>query len=76
MPDLEDVAHYFLELEGDAGEISNLKLQKLVYDAQGFSLALRGQPLFDAAIECSGQLIPDTASSFSSATAAGNPSLN
>jgi len=51
MPDVEDVAHYFLELEGDAGEISNLKLQKLVYYAQGFSLALRGQPLFDAAIE-------------------------
>jgi len=47
------VADYFLSLVdeevGDA--LSNLKLQKLVYYAQGFSLALTGQPLFEEEIE-------------------------
>lgn len=51
MPSSIDVAEYFLLLEGDGGEISNLKLQKLVYYAQGFSLALLGEPLFDEPIE-------------------------
>ncbi|MBF8793476.1 SocA family protein [Pseudomonas monteilii] len=46
-----DVAEYFLLLEGEGGEISNLKLQKLVYYAQGFSLALLDEPLFDEPIE-------------------------
>ncbi len=48
-----DVANYFLTLaDEDVGDsISNLKLQKLVYYAQGFSLALRGEALFDEAIE-------------------------
>lgn len=48
-----DVADYFLahcdEESGD--QISNLKLQKLAYYAQGFSLALLGRPLFDEPIE-------------------------
>lgn len=49
----QDVADYFLTLVDDeAGDsLSNLKLQKLVYYAQGFHLALTGKPLFDAAIE-------------------------
>lgn len=51
MPRSVDVAEFFLHLEGDGGEISNLKLQKLVYYAQGFSLALLGEPLFDEPIE-------------------------
>ncbi|HBP4947611.1 TPA: SocA family protein [Pseudomonas aeruginosa] len=51
MPSSRDVAEYFLLLEGEGGEISNLKLQKLVYYAQGFSLALLGEPLFDEPIE-------------------------
>ncbi len=51
MPRSLDVAEYFLLLEGDEGEISNMKLQKLVYYAQGFSLALTGKPLFDEPIE-------------------------
>lgn len=51
MPRSVDIAEYFLHLEGDGGEISNLKLQKLVYYAQGFSLALHGEPLFEEAIE-------------------------
>jgi len=44
----EDVARYFLATQPeDAGEsISNLKLQKLCYYAQGFHIALFGQPLF------------------------------
>jgi len=46
----QDVADYFLvsvdEPSGD--NISNLKLQKLVYYAQGFHLAMNdGRPLFD-----------------------------
>ena len=51
MPTSHDVAKYFLSVEGDEGEISNLKLQKLVYYAQGFSLALLDEPLFDEPIE-------------------------
>jgi len=48
-----DVANYFLALASEEeGElISNLKLQKLVYYAQGFSLAIRGKPLFQESIE-------------------------
>jgi len=48
-----DVANYFLTLANeDVGDsISNLKLQKLVYYAQGFSLALRDEVLFDETIE-------------------------
>ena len=48
-----DVAKYFLsQASEDAGDlISNLKLQKLVYYAQGFHLALYDTPLFPEAIE-------------------------
>lgn len=51
-----DVARYFLALvDEDAGDsLSNLKLQKLVYYAQGFHLALYGEPLFprgDSSVE-------------------------
>ena len=44
-----DVAKYFLSLNNEAeGDlISNLKLQKLVYYAQGFHLALHDKPLFE-----------------------------
>jgi uncharacterized phage-associated protein len=43
-----DVARYFLTLsEPDEGDfITNLKLQKLCYYAQGFSLVLLGGPIF------------------------------
>lgn len=43
-----DIAKYFLgKTDEDAGEvITNLKLQKLVYYAQAYYLALYGQPLF------------------------------
>lgn len=50
---VSDVAKYFLaksdEEAGDA--ITNLKLQKLVYYAQGFSLVLLNRPLFNEPIE-------------------------
>jgi uncharacterized phage-associated protein len=48
-----DVAKYFLALtDEDAGDlISNLKLQKLVYYAQGFHLALFDTPMFSEPIE-------------------------
>ncbi len=47
-----DVAKYFLaQVSEDYGDtVSNLKLQKLVYYAQGFCLALLDRPLFDDVI--------------------------
>ena len=58
-----DIAKFFLsqsdETVGDL--ISNLKLQKLVYYAQGFSLAILGEPLFNERIEhwTHGPVVPD-----------------
>ena len=48
-----DVAEYFLaQLSEDCGDtISNMKLQKLVYYAQGFSLAALGKPIFSERIK-------------------------
>ncbi len=47
------IAQYFLSLvDDDAGELmSNLKLQKLLYYAQGYHLAMFGRPLFSEPIE-------------------------
>lgn len=57
-----DVAKYFLALaDEEAGDlISNLKLQKLVYYAQGFHLAFYDEPLFNEPIEAwtHGPVIP------------------
>lgn len=49
----QNVADYFLSLvDEDCGDgISNLKLQKLLYYAQGFHLAIYGKPLFNDPIE-------------------------
>lgn len=59
----DDVAKYFLALNDEsAGDlISNLKLQKLAYYAQGFCLALYGRPLFSERIEAwqHGPVVPD-----------------
>ncbi|HEY4266874.1 MAG TPA: type II toxin-antitoxin system antitoxin SocA domain-containing protein [Galbitalea sp.] len=46
-----EVARYFLALQDDEDAISNLKLQKLLYYAQGFSLALTGNALFPEQIK-------------------------
>lgn len=50
-----EIAHFFIWRSGqdaDAGEaITNLKLQKLLYYAQGFHLALHKKPLFSDKIE-------------------------
>lgn len=58
-----DVARYFLTLtDEEAGDlISNLKLQKLVYYAQGFHLALFNSPLFEDPIEAwtHGPVVPE-----------------
>jgi uncharacterized phage-associated protein len=57
MPDVFDVANYILEIsrqESEDGEyelISHMKLQKLVYFCQGFSLSLLDKPLFQEPIE-------------------------
>ncbi len=58
-----DVANYFLAQQSeDAGDlISNLKLQKLVYYAQGCHLALFNAPLFQEPLEAwlHGPVVPE-----------------
>ena len=58
-----DVADFFLSKSDEDSEqfISNLKLQKLVYYAQGFSLALLGRELFREPIEAwqHGPVVPE-----------------
>ena len=51
--DAQEVADYFLALvDGESGDdLTNLKLQKLLYYAQGIHLALRGEPLFPQDVE-------------------------
>jgi len=45
-----DVAYYMLKLAADKGlEMTNLKLQKLVYIAHGYMWALANKPLIDEA---------------------------
>ncbi len=46
---VRDIAEYYLRLaDKESGDlISNLKLQKLVYYAQGIYLVAKGKPLFD-----------------------------
>ena len=53
MAKIHDVARCFLHLDSrhDGEGLSNLKLQKLVYYAQGFYVALHGEPLFEEEIE-------------------------
>lgn len=55
MPSARDIANYFLYLasksKGELAQISNLKLQKLLYYAQGYHLAMYGTTLFPEKIE-------------------------
>ena len=56
-----DVADYFIWLANDVGSfLSNLKLQKLVYYAQAWHLAIHGEPLFEEDFEAwpHGPVIP------------------
>lgn len=59
----KQIAHYFLHLDekNDGGGISNLKLQKLVYYAQGYYSAIFNKPLFKEDIFAwqHGPVIPD-----------------
>lgn len=50
---VEEIANYFLnKLDAETEDcISNLKLQKLVYYAQGFVMALKNKKLFDEPVE-------------------------
>lgn len=63
MHSAKDIAKYFLTLsDPKIGElISNLKLQKLCYYAQGFHLAIHGTKLFPEQIEAwtHGPVIPE-----------------
>lgn len=65
-----DVARYFLKrCDRDAGDLmSNLKLQKLVYYAQGLYLALYDEPLFAETMEAwpHGPVIPELYDSYKS----------
>ncbi len=58
-----EVADYFLaSVDEEAGDsLSNLKLQKLVYYAQGFYLANYGKPLFPEQLEAweHGPVVPE-----------------
>lgn len=54
MANVQDVAKYLLQLASSSEEaelITNLKLQKLLYYCQGFSLAFFNKPLFDSPVE-------------------------
>jgi len=64
-----DVAKYFIQLaqsEDEPDQLSHLRLQKLLYYAQGWSLALRKKPLFDDRIEAwaHGPVVPSVYPSF------------
>ena len=51
MINASNAAKYLLSLDTEGDLTSNLKLQKLLYYAQGISLALRDAPLFEERIE-------------------------
>lgn len=63
MPSASDVAKVFLTLvDSDSGDVmTNLKLQKLLYYAQGFYLAMYDKPLFPESIEkwMHGPVVPE-----------------
>lgn len=49
-----DVAKYYIQLaqaEDEPDQLSHLRLQKLLYYAQGWSLALRKKPIFTEKVE-------------------------
>lgn len=62
------IGRYFLSLaDEDAGDaMTNMKLQKLLYYAQGFSLAILDRPMFQEPIEAwtHGPVVPDVYHTF------------
>ena len=60
MADVKDIAQLFIQL-GDGDDVTNLKVQKLVYYTQGFYLALNGKPLFNNDIKAwaHGPVVPE-----------------
>ena len=75
-----DVANYFLSLanEENGDLISNLKIQKLVYYAQGFSLAIHNKPLFKEDIQAwpHGPVIPKLYDKYKSYGSGALPTTN
>jgi uncharacterized phage-associated protein len=63
MANVYDVADFFIELanQDEEGEITNLKLQKLLFFAQSHFLAATGKPLFDNPIKAwdLGPVVPE-----------------
>ena len=62
MTTAQHAAEAFIALCNDRGDfVSNLKLQKLLYYAQGWHLARHDAPLFDAAVEAweRGPVVPE-----------------
>ena len=63
MANVYDVANFFIDLAAHNEEdyMTNLRLNKLLYFAQGWSLASRGKPLFPESIEAwkYGPVIPE-----------------
>jgi uncharacterized phage-associated protein/DNA-binding XRE family transcriptional regulator len=57
---VDDAAKYLLSIQDAEDGITALKLQKLLYYAQGYALALLGQPLFRAPIKAwgNGPVVP------------------
>lgn len=63
MANVFDVANFFIRIanQSEDDQITNLKLNKLLYYAQGVTLARTGKPLFDNPIEAwtHGPVVPD-----------------
>lgn len=62
MIDAQDIAKYYIWCgQQDEDLLTNLKLQKLLYYAQGFHLAIHNTPLFPESIEAwtHGPVVPD-----------------
>nr|VFK38480.1 MAG: Uncharacterized phage-associated protein [Candidatus Kentron sp. TC] len=56
----QDIAEYFIKKSNEIHDLSNMKLQKMVYYAQACHLAIFGKPFFDEEIEAwmHGPVIP------------------
>ncbi len=74
--DVLDIANYFLfKAEKDEELLSNLKLQKLLYYAQGIHLAIYGTPIFKEQIKAwnYGPVIPAVYGKFKEYASGGIP---